>query len=47
MKVDKQNKDFIEKLAFVLNEPNSDVLNYLIRLGKQQHIKGSMKHIKR
>lgn len=46
-KINKANKDFIKKLAFVLDEKEEDVLNYLIKLGKEQHIKGSMEYMKK
>lgn len=46
MKISKANKDFIKKLAFVLDVSEEDTLNYLIKMGKEWHIKESMKYMK-
>lgn len=41
-KISRANKEFIRKLAFVLDEKEDNVLNYLIRLGIESHINYSM-----
>lgn len=46
MKMNKTNKDFIKKLSFVLGEKEEDVLNYLIKIGKEQHINLTAKAMK-
>lgn len=46
-KINKANKDFIKKLAFVLDEKEEEVLNYLIKLGKEKHIEETDKAMKK